>query len=67
MPDHLRIALEPECAAVYIQTLLKSLQYTEEQRPDASLHIKTSPGLTSQTVELNPGMTYLVIDMGGEV
>lgn len=64
-PDHLRIALEPECAGVYVQMLLESLQYTETQRPDVSLHITRSPGLTSEGVEFNPGMTYLVIDMGG--
>ena len=50
---------------MYVQMLLESPQYTEEQRPDVSLHITRSSGLASQQVEFKAGKTYLVIDMGG--
>ena len=56
---------------MYVQTLVKSLQVTEEQsydslqRPDATLYVSRSHGKRSQHVEFTPGMTYLVIDMGG--
>ena len=56
---------------MYAHTLVKSQQVTEEQsyvslqRPDATLHVSRSLGMRSQQVEFNPGMTYLVIDMGG--
>ena len=50
---------------MYVQMLLKSPQYTEQQRPDVCLHITRSSGLASQKVEFRAGMTYLVIDMGG--